>query len=62
MLTLTVVMLLLQEVLSLYLFHHPDSIAAINLKACIMFRQGAHCDAAVGYHSGIIFVLSPSSS
>ena len=38
MMMMMIMIWLLQELVSLYLNHHPDSVAAVNLRACNLFR------------------------
>jgi len=42
-------MIRLQELVSVYLDHHPDSITAVNLRACNLFRLVGDHAAAVRY-------------
>ena len=41
-------MIWLQELVSVYTDHHPDSIAAVNVRACNLFRLTGDHAATVG--------------
>ena len=38
---------LLQELASIYLHHHPDSVTAVNVQACNLYRLNGQHAAAV---------------
>ena len=50
MMMMMMLLIRLQELVSVYLDHHPDSITAINLRACNLFRLVGDHAAAVRYY------------